>query len=163
MTIDTMEPIVSSSALIALEESVRPSGAHLPISAWNLQTRVQPNGRTVAEISNDLGSLEGLVTSTRLAILSVDGAWRGRGYNTNAQLQWWALAVGRASASDDEPTVTFTRRVGHRGSPRRTVLRPTLFHGLWVAAIPGLYTTVSCEQGPRFRIRRLAATRSIAR
>jgi hypothetical protein len=124
---------------------------------------VQRNGRAVVEIIDELGALTGLVTSTSLAMVTVDGAWRGRGYDSAGRLQWWALAVGHAGAGDDEPTVTFTRGIGHRGSPRRTVLRPTLLHGLWVAAAAGLHTSVSCQQGPHYRIRRLAPTRSITR
>jgi hypothetical protein len=35
-------------------------------------------------------------------------------------------------------------------------VRPARLHGLWIAAVPGLHTAVTCSQGPHHRIRRLA-------
>jgi hypothetical protein len=97
-------------------------------------------------------------------MLSIDAAWRGRGTAADGIQQWWALAAGHASATDDDPVVTFTRRVGRRGNPQRTVVRPSRVRGLWIAAVPGLHTTITCRQGPEHRIRRLAPVpRSAAR
>ncbi|MCU1656731.1 MAG: hypothetical protein JWO57_1387 [Pseudonocardiales bacterium] len=142
---------------ILLDEAQSPDGAALPLSAWSLHRRVQRNGRTVIEVNDDGGDLVGLITSTSLPMLSVDGAWRGRGYRADGTPQWWALAIGHATASDDEPVVTFTRRRGQRGAPpRRIVVRPSRLQGLWVAAVPGLHTAVTCQQGAEHRIRRLA-------
>ena len=72
-----------------------------------------------------------------------------------AGLDGTALAIGHATSSDDDPTVTFTRRLGPHGNPRRTIVRPALLQGLWIAAVPGLHTTITCRQGPEQRIRRL--------
>lgn len=91
-------------------------------------------------------------------MLTVDAAWRGRGYAVDGTRQWWALAIGHASTNDDDPLVTFARRVGPRGNARRTVVRASRLQGLWIAAAPGLHTTVACRQGPEHRIRRLAPT-----
>jgi hypothetical protein len=128
----------------------------LPISGWRLHQRVQPNGRAVIEINDHSGDLIGLITSTSVPMLSVDAAWRGRGLLADGTRQWWALAIGHASANDEDPAVTFTRRIGTRGDPRRTVVHPTRLHGLWIATVPGLHTAVACRQGPEHRIRRLA-------
>jgi hypothetical protein len=49
-------------------------------------------------------------------------------------------------------TLTFG---GPHGNPRRTIVRPALLQGLWIAAVPGLHTTITCRQGPEHRIRRL--------
>jgi hypothetical protein len=139
-----------------LDESDGPDGMPLPISGWRLCQRVQRNGRAVIEISDDTGDLIGLITSTSLSILSVDAAWRGRGQQVDGTRQWWALAIGHASAADEDPVVTFIRRVGPHGIPRRTVVRTSRLQGLWIAAAPGLHTAVICRQGPQHRIRRLA-------
>jgi hypothetical protein len=139
-----------------LDESASPHGTPLPLSGWRLRRRVQPNGRAVIEIADETDDLIGLITSTDLPILSVDAAWRGRARLADGARQWWALAIGHAPATDDEPAVTFTRRLGARGNARRTVVRPSRLQGLWIAAAPGVHTTVSVRQGPEHRIRRLA-------
>jgi hypothetical protein len=51
--------------------------ARLPVSDWQIRWRQQPDGRTVLEVTDQAGNLTGLVASTRLLIVSVDGAWRG--------------------------------------------------------------------------------------
>jgi hypothetical protein len=130
-------------------------GMALPISGWRLRQRLQRNGRVALEITDDTADLVGLITSTNLPMLSVDGAWRGRANLVDGRRRWWALAIGHATTSDDDPAVTFTWRPGQRGNPHRTVVRPMLLHGLWIAAVPGLQTTVTCRQGPEQRIRRL--------
>jgi len=65
---------------------------------------VQPNGRAVIEINDDTGDLIGLITSTTLPMLTVDAAWRGRAYLADGTHQSWALAIGHASADDDDLT-----------------------------------------------------------
>jgi len=140
-----------------------PFATPLPIFGWHLRQRVQPNGRAAIEITDDTGDLIGLVASTSLSMLSIDAAWRGRGRSDDGTQQWWALAVGHASAGDDDPIVTFTRRIGQRGTAHRTVVRPSRLQGLWIAAVPGLHTTITCRQGSEHRVRRLApAPRSAA-
>jgi hypothetical protein len=146
---------ISPSTHALLDEAARIDGTALPIPGWRLRQRVQRNGRVALEITDDTGDLIGLITSTNLPMLSVDGAWRGRTRHADGTRRWWALAIGHASMSDDDPAVTFTRSAGPRGNPRRTVVRPALLHGLWIAAAPGLHTTVTCLQGPEQRIRRL--------
>jgi hypothetical protein len=138
------------------DESAGPDGAPLAISGWRLRQRVQPNGRAVFEINDDTGDLVGLITSTTLPMLTVDAAWRGRAERADGTHQWWALAIGHASAGDDDLTAIFTQRLGPHTNPRRVVVRPARTQGLWIAAAPGLYTSVSCRQGPQHRIRRLA-------
>jgi len=157
MTLSAISPRVPPSTGTLLNESEGLDCMPLAISGWRLRRRVQHNnGRAVIEISDDSGELIGLITSTSLPILSVDAAWRGRGQQVDGTRQWWALAIGHASAADEDPVVTFLRRVGPHGISRRTVVRPALLHGLWVAAVPGLHTAVTCSQGPHHHIRRLA-------
>ncbi|MDT4960574.1 MAG: hypothetical protein QOF87_221 [Pseudonocardiales bacterium] len=139
------------------DKPTTPVGMPLPFSGWTLRWTAQPNGRTVIEINDDTDDLVGLVTSTNLPMLTVDAAWRGRGHDADGTRRWWALAVGHASATSDDPTVTFTRRIGAHGRAYRTDVVPQRLHGLWIAAVPGLHTTVTCRQGSEHRIRRLAA------
>jgi hypothetical protein len=140
----------------SLSAPVSPLGTLLPISGWRLSQRLLPNGRVAIEINDDTGDLVGLITSTNLPMLSVDGAWRGTA-DAGGTRRWWALAIGHATTSDDDPAVTFTRRLGPYGIPHRTMVRPALMAGLWIAAVPGLHTTVTCRQGTEHRIRRLGA------
>jgi hypothetical protein len=151
MTLSAIAPSIDilSDALQGVD------GAALPISGWRVRRRVQPNGRAVVEINDAAGDLVGLITSTSLPMLSVDGAWRGTGYRSDGTHHWWALAIGHATAGDDDPAVTFVRRIGPHRSPRRTVVRPTRLQGMWLAAVPGLHTAVSTRQGQQYRIRRL--------
>jgi hypothetical protein len=140
-----------------VDEPTNPVDVALPCFGWSLRWIAQPNGRTVIEISDDTDDLVGLVTSTNVPMLTVDAAWRGRGPDLDGTRRWWALAAGHASATADDPTVTFTRRIGAHGRTYRTEVVPHRLHGLWIAAAPGLHTTVTCRQGPEHRIRRLAA------
>ncbi|MDT4909466.1 MAG: hypothetical protein QOI69_2707 [Pseudonocardiales bacterium] len=155
MTVRAISPNVPASTHPLLDEAASPDGTALPISGWRLRQRVQRNGRLAIEINDDTGELVGLITSTTLPMLSVDGAWRGRTQLADGTPRWWALAIGHATSSDDDPSVTFTRRLGPHGNPRHSVVRPTLLQGLWIAAVPGLHTTITCRQGPEYRIRRL--------
>jgi hypothetical protein len=126
---------------------------------WHIHQGLQRNGRAAIEVTDDTGELIGLIASTDLAMLSIDAAWRGRSTRPDGTRQWWALAIGHASVGEDDPVVIFTRRVGARGQhahPSRTLVRPSLWRGLWIAGVPGLHTTITAEQGPEHRIRRLA-------
>ena len=128
----------------------------LPVSGWHVDWYQDRHGRSVIEIANADGDLVGLATSTPLPMLSVDAAWRGTGHDRDGVRQWWALAIGHASAADALPVVSFTRRLGPTGRTLRSVVQPALRSGLWVAAVPGAYTAVSCSQDTAHRIRRLA-------
>jgi hypothetical protein len=154
MTIGTPFPSLPLTSRTLLGDA---GGSPLPIEGWRLYHRRQSNGRRVIEINDVAGDLVGLITSTNLPMLSVDAAWRGRSELVDDTRQWWALAFGHASAGDDDPAVTFSRRLGPSRHIRRTVVRPSRVHGLWVAAVPGLYSSVTCRQGTEHRIRRLAA------
>ena len=156
MTICAISPNLPASTQARLDdEAGSPDCTVLPISGWRVHQRWQGNGRAVIEINDDTGDLVALITSTTLPMLSVDGAWRGRAQLADGTRRWWALAIGHATSSDDDPAVAFIQRLGPHGNPRRTAVRPALLHGLWIAAVPGLHTTVTCRQGPQQRIRRL--------
>jgi hypothetical protein len=155
MTVCAVSRVPASTHALLDDEAASPDGTALPISGWRLRQWLQRNGRAAIEISDDAGDLVGLITSTNLPMLSVDGGWRGMAHLADGTRRWWALAIGHATSSDDDPVVTFTRRLGPHGNPRRTVVRPARLHGLWIAAVPGLHTTVTCRQGPEQRIRRL--------
>jgi hypothetical protein len=155
MTVCAISPSAPASTPALLDEAPCLDGAALPISGRRLRQRLQRNGRVAIEINDDTGDLVGLITSTTLPMPSLDGAWRGRTHVADGTPRRWALAIGHATSSDDDPAVTFTRRLGPHASPRRSVVRPTLLQWLWTAAIPGLHTTVTCRQGPEQRIRSL--------
>ena len=108
--------------------SARPRhSTRLPISGWQLRWRLQPEGRTILEVTDQAGELTGLVASTRLPIVSVDGAWRGTCHGADGARQRWALAIGHACTPDRLLTVTFTRRLpGSRRAraARRHTRRP---------------------------------------
>jgi hypothetical protein len=121
-------PMATRSAATATRPQI---SARLPVSDWQIQWRRQPDGRTVLEITDQAGNLTGLVASTRLPIVSVDGAWRGTRRGADGTRQRWALAIGHAYTPDGPLTVTFTRRA------RRTTIHPATVDGLWVAAVTG--------------------------
>jgi hypothetical protein len=92
--------------------------------------------------------------------LTIQHAWRGLDHDGDG-LNWWAVAFGRADGH--EPLrVTFTgRKPGGRqrnrnNVPVRTIVTPTVTHGLWVAAVPGLHFAVTCRQGGRQCVRQIA-------
>jgi hypothetical protein len=117
----------------------------LPVSDWQIRWRLQPDGQTVLEVTDQAGDLTGLVASTRLPIMSVDGAWRGTCSGADGTQQRWALAIGHASTPDRLLTVTFTRRLPGIRQPRRKTVHPATVDGLWVAAVTGHYTTARCN------------------
>jgi hypothetical protein len=127
----------------------------LPLSGWRVDRREDHDGRAVLEVTDADGDLVALAGSTRRPMLSVDAAWRGVAADAEYQHRWWALAIGHAGSNGAPPAVTFTRRVTVTGSIRRTVVEPYVWHGLWIAAVPGLYTSISCSQDGAHRLRRL--------
>jgi hypothetical protein len=129
-------PMTTRSAATAARPQI---SARLPVSDWQIRWRRQPDGRTVLEVTDQAGNLTGLAASTRLPIVSVDGAWRGTRRSADGSRQPWALAIGHASTTDGPLTVTFTHRA------RRTTIHPATMDGLWVAAITGHYTAASCH------------------
>jgi len=129
-------PMALGSAATAARPQI---SARLPVSDWQIRWRLQPDGRTVLEVTDQAGDLTGLVASTRLPIVSVDGAWRGARRGADGSRQRWALAIGHANVPDRPLTVTFTRRA------RRTTIHPATVDGLWVAAVTGHYTAARCH------------------
>jgi len=129
---------------------------HLPGDCL-LRTRRQANGRLVVEIY-DATDLIGLVASTSLEIISIDGAWRGLAIGPDGNRLCWALAIGH-TIGPSLPSVTFARRL-RQGRQHRLAVAPLVVDGIWVAMATGLHTTVSLRQASRHRVRRLAtATR----
>ena len=121
------------------------SWVRLAVNGWYIRRRVQPDGRTVIEVSDETRVLTGLVVGTRLPIVSADAGWRGVTRGAGGARRWWALAIGHVPAGAGLPAVTFTRgRPGSRHG-RRTTVRPAPMGGLWVAAVFGRYTTVRCQ------------------
>ena len=129
-------PMATGSAATAARPQI---SARLPVSDWQIRWRLQPDGRTVLEVTDQAGNLTGLVASTRLPITSVDGAWRGTRRTADGTRQRWALAIGHACPPDGPLTVTFTRR------GRRTTIHPATVDGLWAAAVTGHYTAARCH------------------
>jgi hypothetical protein len=121
------------------------SCVRLAVNGWCIRRHVQPDGRTVIEVSDETGVLTGLVVGTRLPIVSADAGWRGIARGAGGARRWWALAIGHVPAGVGRPAVTFTR--GRPGSchARRTTVRPAPTGGLWVAAVFGRYTMVCCQ------------------
>lgn len=129
-------PMPTQSAATATRPQI---SARLPVSDWQIQWRLQPDGRTVLEVTDQAGNLTGLVASTHLPITSVDGAWRGTTRGADGRPQRWALAIGHACTPDGPLTVTFTSRA------RRTTIHPATMDGLWVATVTGHYTAAHCH------------------
>ena len=138
-----------------------PVRAGLPVGGWQAAFRVQPDGRTVVEVTDAGGSLAGLVASTRLPLLSIDAGWRGSVPVAGRGRQWWVLAIGHAPAREGRPVVTFTRRArrggrGHAPRPPDTVDGLWIAHdGLWVAAASGRYMLVRLSVGSTTCVQRL--------
>jgi hypothetical protein len=129
-------PMAAGSAVTAARPQI---SARLPVSDWQIRWRLQPDGRTVLEVTDQAGNLTGLVASTRLPVVSVDGAWRGTRRSADGSRQRWALAIGHARTPDGPLTVTFTRRA------HRTTIHPATVDGLWAAAVTGHYTAARCH------------------
>jgi hypothetical protein len=127
-----------------------PIRVRLPVGGWQVGFRVQRDGRTVVEVTDTDGTLAGLVASSRLPILSIDGSWRGCTRDPAGDRRWWALAIGHVPAEAGQPSVTFTRRGrsiphGHRPAaalPRAVQGLWVARDGLWIAAAAGYYSLV---------------------
>jgi hypothetical protein len=74
-------PMPTRSAATAARPQI---SARLPVGDRQIQWRRQPDGRTVLEVADQAGNLTGLVATTRLPIISVDGARRGTGRGPTA-------------------------------------------------------------------------------
>jgi hypothetical protein len=135
----------------------------LAVSQWGIRCRLQPDGRTVIEVSDETGVLAGLVVSTRLPIVSTDAGWRGITRGAGDARRWWALAIGHAPAGAGRPAVTFSRGRPGRRRARRTTVHPATVGGLWVAAVPGRYATVRCQLSSPQSARLMAAAQPARR
>ena len=65
-----IDPMATGSAATAARPQI---SARLPVSDWQIRWWLRPDGRTVLEVTDQAGDLTGLVASTRLPIVSVDG------------------------------------------------------------------------------------------
>jgi len=101
-----------------------------PAGGWHVGFRLQRGGRTVVEVTEEDGSLAGMVTSSRLPILSVDTGWAGFSRARGGDGQWWALAIGHVPAGAGQPDVTFSRR--QFGGRLGRAAFPDVVDGLWV-------------------------------
>jgi alkaline phosphatase len=55
-------PMATGSAATGARPQV---SARLPVSGWQIRWQLQPDGRTVLEVTEQAGNLTGLVASTR--------------------------------------------------------------------------------------------------
>jgi alkaline phosphatase len=65
------QPMTTGSAATTTRPQI---SVRLPASDWQIQWRRKPDGRTILEVTDQAGNLTGLAASTRLPIVSVDGA-----------------------------------------------------------------------------------------
>jgi membrane protein len=137
-----------------------PVRLRLAAGGWQVRFWVQPDGRTVMEVTDSAGSLAGLAASTRLPLVSIDAGWSVRARGPNGDRQWWALAIGHAAAAGGPPTASFLcrRRRARRGAGRPPEAADTLcvtWDGLWAAAAIGRYTGVRLTTQSETCVRRL--------
>ena len=135
-----------------------PIRVRLPVGGWKVGFRIQPDGRTVIEVTDQDETLTGLVASTRLPITSIDAGWSGLTRDPAGGRHWWALAIGHVPADAGQPAVTFTRRTRHRPgvAPPDAVDGLWFAHdGLWVAAATGHHTLARLTTRSATRVRRL--------
>jgi hypothetical protein len=128
----------------------------LPVGGWQLCFQAQAESRTLIEVTDARGSLVGLVLSgEHEAPPSIAEAWHGRVCAPSGCRQWWALAIGHASADEGQLAVIFTRRT-RSSSGLEAVDGLWLVHdGLWVAATTGRYTHVRLTTRSDTHMRRL--------
>jgi len=86
-------------------------------------------GRTVVEVTEEDGSLAGMVTSSRLPILSVDTGWAASAAPAVGR-SVVGLAIGHVPAGAGQPDVTFSRR--QFGGRLGRAAFPDVVDGLWV-------------------------------
>ena len=144
------------------KQAIAPAGppirVRLPVGGWQVGFRIQPDGRTVIEVTDQDETLAGLVTSTRLPITSIDASWSGLTRDPAGGRHWWALAIGHVPVDASQPTVTFTRRTRHRpGAASPDAVDGLWFahDGLWVAAATGHHTLARLTARSATRVRRL--------
>jgi hypothetical protein len=140
-----------------------PIRVRLPAGGWQVGFRVQRDGRTVVEVTDADGALAGLVASSRLPILSIDGSWRGCTRDPSGARRWWALAIGHVPDGAGQPSVTFARRGS--GTPHGRRLSAALPRaveglwvardGLWIAAAAGYYSLVRLTVRSTTHVQRL--------
>jgi hypothetical protein len=143
-------------------------GVRLLTGGWQVGFRVQPDGRTVVEVTDAAGSQAGLAATIRLPFLWIDAGWAGCARGPGGGRHWWALAIGHVPAGVGQPTVTFSRRT-RRKRRGRMVLPPVavdglwvVHDGLWVAASTGRYTHVRLTAGSGTRMQRLRLVTDLA-
>jgi hypothetical protein len=152
-----MRPPVTSR-VPAAGHSGPPIRVQLPAGGWQVGFRVQRDGRTVVEVTDAHGTLAGLVASSRLPILSIDGGWCGYSHAPAGDRQWWALAIGHVPAEAGQPSVTFTRRrSGLRHDRRPCAALPRAVEGLWVAR-DGLWVAAAAGHYSLVRLTAQSAT-----
>lgn len=135
--------------------------ALIPLAGgWNAR-RVSDHGRTRVEVRDTGGGLVGLVSSTRLPIASVDGAWRGFDYAADGTRQWWALAVGHARPGA-HVSLTFSRLILNKRL-HRLIVTAEVSANLWIASVSGQFTTVTFHQGADEEVWRLRPTQNFWR
>ena len=98
--------------------------ALLPASGWQVSFRLQADGRTVLEVTDETGSLVRPMASTRLPIVSIDAGWCGFARAAGGARRRWALAVGHVPAGDSQPAVTFTRGLPGAKRARSAMAQP---------------------------------------
>ena len=142
-----------------------PISVRMPAGGWHVGLRLQSDGRTVVEVTEEDGSLAGMVTSSRLPIVSVDAGWTGVSRASGGDRQFWALAIGHVPAGAGQPDVTFRR--GQLGGRLGRTTFPDALHGLWlvhdglwVAIASGHYATVQLSVRSTVRTLRLKPVRS---
>jgi hypothetical protein len=132
----------------------------LPVGGWRLGFHVQPDGRSLVEVTDPDGSLAGLVASSHQAAPSIAEAWAGHAFGLGGCRQWWALAIGHTPA-DGWPAVSFTRRSGRSPAGRSMTRLETVdglwvvHDGVWVAATTGYYTHVRLTRQSATHVRSL--------
>jgi len=121
--------------------------ARVPAGGWTVGVWVGPDGHTMADVTSSRGALAYLTSSgTGRADLSIDAGWAGCGAGPDGRRQWWALAIGHASAGLCQ-VVSFGRRASGRIErmtlPSEATSGLWMVHdGLWIAAAAGRYTHV---------------------
>jgi hypothetical protein len=105
--------------------------ARVPAGGWTVGVWVGPDGHTMADVTSSRGALAYLTSSgTGRAGLSIDAGWAGCGAGPDGKRQWWALAIGHASAGLSQ-VVSFGRRASGRRIERMT-LPSEATSGLWL-------------------------------
>jgi hypothetical protein len=85
-------PMPAGSAATAARPQII---ARLPVSDWQIRWRLQPDGRTVLEVTGQAGNLTGLAASTRLPIVSRLWIAAVTGHYTAARCRTPAAAAAR--------------------------------------------------------------------